>query len=233
VLRISRIFHGNTKYSIINADFVHGADYEALAKAGTTFKGLLSEDAVVKRGEEFTCWISTLCHAKKSDGKDDWTFDANLLTHDQGGRLESRVDGAPGVVLRLRSVAWPPPSRNRPSLVLYVHTPDEPNRAVSYSWADPAAQLIGINLRWVQASCTRASRRSAASSVPRGGALRQKPRAFSGRPRPEKRTSVRGRKPMFWARSGPSCCTVMAHPRQAPGARPSRHPTRCRHRQAA
>jgi len=51
VLRISRIFHGNTKYSIINADFVHGADYEALAKAGTTFKGLLSEDAVVKRGE--------------------------------------------------------------------------------------------------------------------------------------------------------------------------------------
>ena len=62
------------------------------------------------------------------------------------------------LVLRLRSVAWPPPSRNRPSLVLYVHTLDEPNRAVSYSWADPAAQLIGINLRWVQASCTRGRR---------------------------------------------------------------------------
>ena len=116
------------------------------------------QPTVVKRGEEFTCWISTLCHAKKSDGKDDWTFDAKLLTHDPGGRPESRVDGAPGVVLRLRSVAWPPPSRNRPSLVLYVHTPDEPNRAVSYSWADPAAQLIGINLRWVQASCTRGRR---------------------------------------------------------------------------
>ena len=51
ILRISRIFHGNTKSSIINADFVHGADYEALAKAGVTFKGLLGEDAVVKRGE--------------------------------------------------------------------------------------------------------------------------------------------------------------------------------------
>jgi DNA gyrase subunit B len=51
ILRISRIFHGNTKYSIINADFVHGADYEALAKAGSTFKGLLTEDAVVRRGE--------------------------------------------------------------------------------------------------------------------------------------------------------------------------------------
>ena len=51
VLRISRIFHGNTKYSIINADFVQGADYEALSKAGLTFKGLLGEDAVVRRGE--------------------------------------------------------------------------------------------------------------------------------------------------------------------------------------
>ncbi|WP_366934058.1 DNA topoisomerase (ATP-hydrolyzing) subunit B [Aquabacterium sp.] len=51
ILRISRIFHGNTKYSIITPDFVHGADYEALSKAGLTFKGLLSEDAVVRRGE--------------------------------------------------------------------------------------------------------------------------------------------------------------------------------------
>ena len=51
ILRISRIFHGNTKYSIINADFVHGADYEALAKAGTTFNGLLTPEAIVRRGE--------------------------------------------------------------------------------------------------------------------------------------------------------------------------------------
>ncbi|MFW9615980.1 MAG: DNA gyrase subunit B, partial [Aquabacterium sp.] len=51
VLRISRIFHGNTKYSIINADFVHGADYEVLAEAGTTFKGLLTGEALVRRGE--------------------------------------------------------------------------------------------------------------------------------------------------------------------------------------
>ncbi|MBT9611000.1 MAG: DNA gyrase subunit B, partial [Aquabacterium sp.] len=51
ILRISRIFHGNTKYSIINADFVHGADYEALSKAGTTFNGLLTSDALVRRGE--------------------------------------------------------------------------------------------------------------------------------------------------------------------------------------
>jgi DNA gyrase subunit B len=50
-LRISRRHHGNVRSSAITADFVHGADYEALARAGTTFKGLLTADAVVRRGE--------------------------------------------------------------------------------------------------------------------------------------------------------------------------------------
>ncbi|HET9822622.1 MAG TPA: DNA topoisomerase (ATP-hydrolyzing) subunit B [Burkholderiaceae bacterium] len=51
LLRISRRHHGNVKSSVITADFVHGADYEALSRAGVTFKGLLAGDAVVQRGE--------------------------------------------------------------------------------------------------------------------------------------------------------------------------------------
>lgn len=51
ILRISRMHHGNLKSSVISADFVHGADYEALSQAGATFKGLVSSEAVVKRGE--------------------------------------------------------------------------------------------------------------------------------------------------------------------------------------
>jgi DNA gyrase subunit B len=51
ILRISRIQHGNVKSSVISADFVHGADYEVLSTAGKTFRGLVSADAVVKRGE--------------------------------------------------------------------------------------------------------------------------------------------------------------------------------------
>jgi DNA gyrase subunit B len=43
--------HGNVKSSVITADFVHGADYEALSTAGRTFKGLVSSTATVKRGE--------------------------------------------------------------------------------------------------------------------------------------------------------------------------------------
>jgi DNA gyrase subunit B len=51
VLRISRRHHGNIKSSVITQDFVHGADYAALAEAAQTFKGLLGEGAKVTRGE--------------------------------------------------------------------------------------------------------------------------------------------------------------------------------------
>ncbi len=51
ILRVSRMHHGNVKSSVITADFVHGADYEALSLAGQTFRGLVGEGAVVRRGE--------------------------------------------------------------------------------------------------------------------------------------------------------------------------------------
>ncbi|GAA4426936.1 DNA topoisomerase (ATP-hydrolyzing) subunit B [Acidovorax lacteus] len=51
ILRISRRHHGNIKSSIITQDFVHGADYAALAEAANTFRGLLSEGAKAVRGE--------------------------------------------------------------------------------------------------------------------------------------------------------------------------------------
>ncbi|MEY4074348.1 MAG: topoisomerase (ATP-hydrolyzing) subunit [Pseudomonadota bacterium] len=51
LLRISRRHHGNVKSSVITQDFVHGADYAALAEAAQTFKGLLSEGARVSRGD--------------------------------------------------------------------------------------------------------------------------------------------------------------------------------------
>ena len=50
LLRISRRHHGNIKSSVITQDFVHGADYAALAAAGVTFKDLLGPEAIVRRG---------------------------------------------------------------------------------------------------------------------------------------------------------------------------------------
>jgi DNA gyrase subunit B len=51
ILRISRRHHGNVKSSVLTQDFVHGADYAALAEAANTFRGLLAEGARVMRGE--------------------------------------------------------------------------------------------------------------------------------------------------------------------------------------
>ncbi|MEM7703702.1 MAG: hypothetical protein AAF251_17325 [Pseudomonadota bacterium] len=108
----------------------------------------------IRRARAFSCWISAKKFAGKEDGSADWTFTRGLKSFDQGGRVFVAGEGeAPDVTLRLRNVTWARGSRNRPSFVLYVHK-DDPVRAVSYSWASPDAELIGINLRWVQGSCS-------------------------------------------------------------------------------
>lgn len=109
----------------------------------------------IRHAGTFTCWVSVRKFAAKPDGTPDWTFKSGLVTFDQGGRVTIAGEGvAPDVTIRLRNVTWTRGSRNKPSLVLYVHK-DDPERAESYSWASPDASLVGINLRWMQGSCTR------------------------------------------------------------------------------
>jgi len=50
-LLIQRKHHGNVKVTVIDSDFVGGADYQTLANAASTFKGLIQSGAVVARGE--------------------------------------------------------------------------------------------------------------------------------------------------------------------------------------
>jgi len=50
-LLIQRKHHGNVKVTVIDADFVVGADYQTLANAASTFQGLIQSGAVVARGE--------------------------------------------------------------------------------------------------------------------------------------------------------------------------------------
>ncbi len=108
----------------------------------------------IRRSRPFSCWVSAKKFAAKQDGSADWTFTRGLKTFDQGGRIFVPGEGeAPDVTFRLRNVTWAKGSRNRPSFVLYVHKAD-PERAISYAWASPDAKLVGINLRWVQGSCS-------------------------------------------------------------------------------
>jgi DNA gyrase subunit B len=50
-LRVERMHHGNVKVSMIDADFVQGADYRVLAEGAATFKGLMGPGAFIRRGE--------------------------------------------------------------------------------------------------------------------------------------------------------------------------------------
>jgi len=50
-LMISRRVHGNTKISVIDSDFVHGADYGSLARASEALTNVLGSGAIVKRGD--------------------------------------------------------------------------------------------------------------------------------------------------------------------------------------
>jgi hypothetical protein len=111
--------------------------------------------SVLRRARPVTCWGSVPKLQKKPDGSEDWHFVPNLKIHDQGGRVQygGTEFGTVPVVLRMRNVIWPT-GTNKPSVVLYVHTPDNPDHAVAYAWADPGAKRVGINLRWMQASCT-------------------------------------------------------------------------------
>ena len=105
-----------------------------------------------RKARRFECWMT----AMQRDGE--WTFRRGLEIHDQGGMvwLETEEKAPKQVGIKMRNVRWPY-GNNRPSLVLYAYRPDE-DRAVSYAWADPSAQRIGINLRWMQASCTLAAK---------------------------------------------------------------------------
>jgi hypothetical protein len=115
----------------------------------------------LKRVRPFECWVAVLRGAKHGDSgkgaKDtDWFFQRGVWIHDQGGLATVATDETPAraLRLRLRRVAWPS-GPNRPSLTLYV-LPDGDDRAVSYAWGEFDAGRLGLNLRWMQASCTHA-----------------------------------------------------------------------------
>jgi DNA gyrase subunit B len=50
-LIVRRKHHGNVRVSVLDADFVLGADYGILARAAATFQGLIGKGAMVMRGE--------------------------------------------------------------------------------------------------------------------------------------------------------------------------------------
>lgn len=122
-------------------------------------RGEASIEARLRRARSFECWTAILrgaSHGDSGEGMNDWDFRRGVKLHDQGGEAVLMTDETEPrkIRLRLRNVDWPY-GTNRPSLTLYVMEGDS-DRAVSYAWNEGDAERIGINLRWIQASCTHA-----------------------------------------------------------------------------
>lgn len=123
----------------------------------TSSRGENKIEARLRRARPFECWTAILRGASHGDsGQDmnDWDFRRGVKLHDQGGEAEliTDEDEPRRIRLKLRNVDWPY-GTNRPSLTLYVLEGDS-DRAVSYAWNEGGAERIGLNLRWLQASCT-------------------------------------------------------------------------------
>lgn len=99
------------------------------------------------RAKLFKCWVSP----QKKDGE--YGFYPNVVIHDQGGMVWLESEDHDRVGIRMRNVVWPT-GNNRHSRVLYAHRGKDEENAVSYAWTSPDEPRIGINLRWMQVSCT-------------------------------------------------------------------------------
>ncbi len=102
-----------------------------------------------RKARNFSCWVAV----KHQEGEG-WHFERNRKLHDQGGRFWVTTDEATPqrVGLKMRNVVWPY-GNNKPSLVVYAYKGDS-ERAESYAWSEPTAKRVGLNLRWMQASCS-------------------------------------------------------------------------------
>ena len=122
-----------------------------------SMRGAAVTEARFRQARPFECWTAILrgaSHGDSGEGMRDWDFRRGVTLHDQGGEAELMTDEETPrkIRLKLRNVDWPY-GTNRPSLTLYIMEGDS-DRAVSYAWNEGDAERIGINLRWIQASCT-------------------------------------------------------------------------------
>lgn len=136
--------------------FIGAAKAGSCGSAAVTRFVLSAEDlwageARMMRAREWSCWMAV----PREDRPGTWFSAFNLKILDQGGEVWVKTDEATPreIGYRLRQVKWPA-GTNQDALTLYVLKKGEA-RAPGYAWASPDATRVGINLRWVQGSCSR------------------------------------------------------------------------------
>ena len=107
-----------------------------------------------RRVARYTGWVAfQKRHVDPTAADDDFILVRDLAFHDAGFLFSITDGGEPtGYAVELARLTY----QNTGTAVLKLGVVDEATgTTVSYSWAQPGAERIGINLRWVQAGMTR------------------------------------------------------------------------------
>lgn len=111
--------------------------------------GSLERSFQFARLRYYSGWAGVLAAGPASERGDDWRLDRQMRLHDGGGTARIQGEsGDSGYAVRLERLLWP--RSGTPMLRLSV-LEAESGSLIAYSWAEPDAQQIGINLGWIQA----------------------------------------------------------------------------------
>lgn len=152
-LHVARLPGGGWRLQPVDAHGRPAGEGRVAADEAAARAAVFSPGLDMRLARPFRCWAAV---PRAGTSPVTWWGRRDILLHDQGGRAELVTDEPEPqrFTLKLRNVVWPS-GPNQPSLVLYVLTPAGGERAVAYSWADPEARRVGLNIRTIQASCTR------------------------------------------------------------------------------
>lgn len=102
-----------------------------------------------RRATPYTCWVAV------KNERDEWDFFQNLRVLDQGGKgyFQTSDQVPKQYYLQLKETVFP--AGKRPDVFeLFIHEAGNPT-ALSYVWTKVGSDRIGINLRWMQGSCSK------------------------------------------------------------------------------
>jgi hypothetical protein len=102
----------------------------------------------------FTGWAGVKTRGPAATKKDEeWHFSRDIVMHDEGGRWPiTGTDGRPsGYSVELARVTY---QETRTAVLKLGLIDDASGETLAYSWANPDAARIGINLRWAQIGLT-------------------------------------------------------------------------------
>ena len=108
-----------------------------------------------RRVRHYRGWVALKRSRLDADAADDsYVFVSEASWHDEGFLLPVLDDGRPtGYAVELALLTY----QNTGTPVLKLGVVDAATgETLSYAWAEPGAERIGINLRWIQAGLTRA-----------------------------------------------------------------------------